>query len=442
MRSNRQGSDEWKKTVQGLQLPPGVKADLWAAEPHVANIVSFAFDEKGRCFVAETFRLHAGVTDNRSHMDWLDDDIACRTVGDRVAMYKKYLKGKFPTYEKEHRPRPPRRGQQGDRSRRQGERIRRRLYGRRGRHRSGVLAKGGSVWYTCIPDLWLPQGHQGRGPRGYQEIAPHRLRRSRLRSSATIRTACAWPRRQAVFLDRRPRAAYREGRQGARLGARHRAVLRCNPDGSELEIVATGLRNPQELAFDEFGNLFTGTTTRTAATRPAVQIVEGGDSGWRIGYQYLPGLGAWNSEKVWHTPATNTASYVVPPLAHIANGPSGLTYHPGTSLLPEKYQKHFFLCDFRGSGGGSGVHSFALKPKGASFELVDRQQFVWSVLATIATSARRRILRQRLGQWLGPHRQGPHLQGLRSGTAKDPAVAETKKLLAEGFKKTARMTNW
>jgi quinoprotein glucose dehydrogenase len=161
------------------------------------------------------------------------------------------------------------------------------------------------------------------------------------------------------------------------------SVLRCNPDGSELEIFATGLRNPQELAFDEFGNLFTGDNNADGGDSARwVHVVEGGDSGWRMSYQYLKGLGVWNDEKLWHTQATNTASYLLPPLAHIANGPSGLTYHPGTSLLPDKYAKHFFLCDFRGSGGGSGIHTFAVKPKGASFELVDREQFVWSVLAT------------------------------------------------------------
>src|SRR5205814_6990597 len=68
----------------------------------LANPVCFCIDEKNRFYVAETFRLHAGVTDIRGHMDWLDDDLASRTVADRVALYKKYLKQRVNEYGREH----------------------------------------------------------------------------------------------------------------------------------------------------------------------------------------------------------------------------------------------------------------------------------------------------------------------------------------------------
>jgi len=87
---------------QALQFDKALRVDLWAAEPMLANPVCFSFDEKGRCFVAETFRLNAGVTDNRSHNNWLDDDLASRTVEDRVKMYQRDAKNKFAQdYEKD-----------------------------------------------------------------------------------------------------------------------------------------------------------------------------------------------------------------------------------------------------------------------------------------------------------------------------------------------------
>src|SRR5690348_9613634 len=95
-------SKEPEMALGSFRMPDGVKASVWAAEPDVANPVSFCFDEKGRCYVAETFRLHHGVTDNRDHMDWIDDDLASRTVADRVALYKNHLGDKFRDYEKEH----------------------------------------------------------------------------------------------------------------------------------------------------------------------------------------------------------------------------------------------------------------------------------------------------------------------------------------------------
>src|SRR5262245_27410952 len=67
-------SDEAQKAIPRFQLDKSLKVEVWAAEPMLANPVAFTFDEKGICYVAETFRMHHGVTDTRGHMNWLDDD--------------------------------------------------------------------------------------------------------------------------------------------------------------------------------------------------------------------------------------------------------------------------------------------------------------------------------------------------------------------------------
>src|SRR5258708_33823585 len=87
-------SDEAQKALKRFRMPAGVEAKVWAAEPMLAHPVCFSFDEKGPCFVAETFRLHQGVTDNRNHMDWLADPIACRTLAHPAPMYCKKAKEK------------------------------------------------------------------------------------------------------------------------------------------------------------------------------------------------------------------------------------------------------------------------------------------------------------------------------------------------------------
>ncbi len=98
-------------------------------------------------------------------------------------------------------------------------------------------------------------------------------------------------------------------------------------------------------------------------------------------YQYLPDRGPWNREKLWHPQHEGQAAYIVPCIANITDGPSGITYYPGTGL-GDDYKGHFFVCDFRGSAANSCIHTWSQQPKGASYELVGARKFLEGMLVT------------------------------------------------------------
>src|SRR5216683_4206831 len=365
-------SDEAERAIKRFRVPKGFKVELFAAEPLLANPVCFSIDEKGRFYVAETFRLHDGVTDIRGHMNWLDDDLACKSVEDRVAMLKKFEGKNISNYA------------------RLSDRVRL-LEDTDGDGRAdkatvfadgfnnlpdgigaGLLARKGSVYYSDIPNLWLLRDTTGRGV-------------------ADVKKSLSY---------------------------------------------ASGLRNPQELVFDQYGNLWTGDNNSDAGD-PArwVYVAEGGDSGWRIGFQFIEkpnARGPWLSERLCYPQWDGQAAFIVPPIAIIANGPSGLAYNPGTGL-PDRYREHFFLCDFRGASG-SGVHSFAVKPKGASFEMVDRSEFIWEVLVTDGDFGYDGCFY--ISDWVNGWEKtgkGRIYRVYDPESVKQPIVAETKRLFAEGF---------
>ena len=159
-------------------------------------------------------------------------------------------------------------------------------------------------------------------------------------------------------------------------------MLRCELDGSDLEVVHRGLRNPQELAFDQWGDLITGDNNSDGGDKARlVQILPGADSGWRIGFQWLSDRGAWNREKMWHPRHPEQSAGIVPPIRNFADGPSGLAYDPGVGL-PDTFRDCFFLCDFRGAAGYSGIRTFRLSRSGAGYEVQDHDKLAWNTLAT------------------------------------------------------------
>ncbi len=435
-----EASEEPTQAIGRFRIPEGFEVSVWAAEPQLANPVAFCVDDQGRIYVAETFRHTDGVTDNRSHMQWLEDELAATTVEDRVAVYQKYLDDEtFQNYSALP------------------DRVRL-IEDRDGDGRAdfdsvfatdfddvadgigaGLLARDGNVWYTCIPDLWLLRDDDGDGKAD--------LRKS-LSTGYGVHVAFIGHDLHGLTFGPDGKLYFSIGdrglnvvtAEGERIEAPHTgSVLRCDSDGSNLELFATGLRNPQELAFDRYGNLFTVDNNSDGGDRARfVHIVEGGDSGWRIGYQYIESpnaRGPWNAENLWRPlEEGNDAAYLLPPLINVSDGPSGFTYNPGGAAMPARYDDHFFLADFRGTPGISGIRSFAVEPNGASFKMVDEHQFFWSILATDVDFGLDGglLISDWVEGWAKPGK-GRIYTLKASGTESDPSAAEVARLLDEGF---------
>jgi len=378
-------SDEGEKAMSRFALQDGFEIELFAAEPMLANPVCFYIDHQGRAYVAETFRLHHGVTDMRSHRDWLDDDLASRNNEERLITMKKNLGADFARYtEAEDRVRliEDLDGDgRADHATVFADGFKDALAG----IGAGLLVDRGEVYWACIPELWKLRDRDGDGVAEEREVLSsgygvhinflgHDLHGLRKGPDGRI------------YFSIGDRGLYIKTFDGRILDEPDTGcVLRCNPDGTNLEIVHRGLRNPQELVFDDYGNLFTGDNNSDGGDQARwVYIAEGGDSGWRIGYQWISKpnpRGQWNAEKMWHPYHEGQPAHLLPPLINLGAGPSGLAYYPGTGL-PDRYKKHFFLCDFRGAANMSLIHAFRVEPKGASFDVVGRHDFMNHALAT------------------------------------------------------------
>ena len=434
-------SDEGQKAIKRFTYPSGWKAELWAAEPDVAHGVAFHVADDARVFVAESFRAWRGVPDIRGIMSWLDEDLACRSVDDRLAMMQRHLKpeemaGYYRNTERVRLLRDTKGTGKADLSTVFAENFATPLDG----VAAGVFAKGRDVFFANIPNVWHLRDDNGDGVADQRRSISygHGIRVGFL--GHDLHGLVFGPDGRLYF-SIGDRASMLKTDGGKVVGTPDAgAVFRCEPDGSGIEMVYMGLRNPQDLVFDEWGDLFTGDNNSDGGDQARwTWLVENGDSGWRIGWQFLESgnapnpRGPWNSEKMWHPQNDAQPAWVTPPIKNITSGPSGVSYYEGTGAGPE-WNGTFTLCDFRGSSSGSGIVKFRLKPKGAGFEIVDDEKFIWSVNATD-------------GHWgpdgafwlldwydgwepVGKGRIYRFSDPKHSGA---PIVAETKALLAKGF---------
>lgn len=365
-------SDEPLKAMKKFQLPAGFRSALWASEPLLGNPVAFCFDEQGRAFVAETFRYRTSVLDIRHYMLMLEDDLASRSTDDRIAFTKKHFPNDWQKLEIETEIVRLVEDKDGD-----GRAEVSSVYAGEMKTlldgiNSGVLAYNGRLWCTNIPNLWQFTGLTRDGKAEKRES---------LSFGYGVRYSFTGHDMHGLALGPDGRLYFSFGDRGAHVRTKEGntlpfpdegAVFRCEQDGTNLEVVYRGLRNPQELAFDNHGNLFTGDNDCDQGDRERwVYIVEGGDAGWRVGWQHPP-LGKdhnmWLTEHIWEPrdAAKIQPAYILSPILNIPDGPSGVVHNPGTGL-PAQFDDAFFVCGFKGSSARSAISWWKVKEHGAGF---------------------------------------------------------------------------
>ena len=432
----------------------GVKMSVVAshATTGVSSPAAFVVAPDGRLFVSETYRYRLGVEDDRSNLYWYHDDLASNTTEDRRKLLVKWADKKPANWytlnsEKIRILSPSATDGSFAKSSIYADGFNGMLDGTAG----GILIYGDTVYFDCIPNIWIlrdsSKEHKAQEKKVLQDGFGVRISLSGHDLSGVV-----------VGYDGRiwgsggDRGFNFTTREGIKYNSKNKgAVFRYEPDGSNFEVIHTGLRNPKEIAFDEWGNLVTVDNNSDQGDEARiVYIVEGADSGWEMEHQAMHtfhheiGLevrppSRWMTERMWELQNSVQPAYMIPPSGYICAGPSGVSYYPGVGSL-ESERGHFQVCDYRGSSPASGVWSFKLEPQGAGMKLVESHKLLWGIAATDVDYdwQGRLLVSDFIGGWES-HEDG-RIVALEATQPKNvEAVVEVKKIAGTDFgKKSAK----
>lgn len=384
------------KALAGVVIPEGSMLAIEATyeKQKIKSPTALTFDDKGNVYIAETHRFREGVEDDRSNLFWYLDDLQSMKVEDRRALHKKWESKRSNAYmtkvsEVIRRLSDTDGDGKLDKSKVFADGFNDVLDGTA----AGIFYYDGAIYFACIPKIYKMLDENGDGVADKKEIVEEGFGVRISLSGHDMNGFTLGPdgRIYGTIGDRGYSLITKEGKEYHY--PNEGALFRFEPDGTGFEIVHTGLRNPKEISFDEFGNAFTvdNNSDQGDAAR-IVYLVEGGDTGWQmehqtmhtfhrsIGLEKRP-LSRWMDEKMWEMRNESQPAYILPPSALLTSGPSGLTYHPGVGFL-ESEKGRFLICDYKGGAASSGIWSFAMEADGAGMKMSDARKFNWGVAAT------------------------------------------------------------
>ncbi|MCI0705589.1 MAG: CotH kinase family protein [Planctomycetia bacterium] len=138
-----------------------------------------------------------------------------------------------------------------------------------------------------------------------------------------------------------------KGKDGKTIVLRGGGIVRVRPDGTELEIFCTGLRNPFDIAIDPFMNLFTRDNTNDGA-------------GWDTRVSHLIQTGRYGYTQLF----ANFTDEIMPTLGAFGGG--GGT--GGLFVQDPRWPRKFRNALFTGDWGRSEVYFHELKKNGPTFD--------------------------------------------------------------------------
>jgi quinoprotein glucose dehydrogenase len=367
----------------------GLERTLVAEQPLLKNPVSVSVDVDGTIYVTETARRKVADLDIREFMKygWVPRDVALTSVEEKRAFFEEQLDGKKDfsgTSLRDH-------NRDGKTDVRDLTAISEKVIRLTDKDGDGVydtsnvfaegfntevtgiaagtLAWRGDVYATIAPDVWKLRDTDGDGKADKRESIAHGFGIHIAYAGHDMHGLTPGPDGKLYWSigDKGSNVTTKDGKN--HYAPHEGAVLRCHPDGSGFEIFARGLRNPQEIAFDKYGNLFSvdNDADFKGDRERFLHITEGSDTGWRNYYQYIgSAYNPFMAESIWEPAGEYQPAYITPTNGNFTDGPSGFAYNPGTALNG-KYADAFFVTEFPKGN----LLSFTVKPKGASFEIAE-----------------------------------------------------------------------
>ena len=344
-----------------------VKPFKWSGDINVPDPTACSVDEAGNVYVSSTTRRKAADLDIREHSAWTSDDVALTSVEEKLAFYQRML---APGVMKQPRGGLKDHNKDGSIDWKDLTTPKEKIYKLADTDHDGiadkitVFAEGfnspisgiaagvlyfdGWVYLAAIPDVWRLKDTDGDGVADLKELVA---------TGFGVHIAYAGHDMHGLRLGPDGRIYWSIGdkglnvisKEGKRFAYPHQgAVVRCEPDGTNFEVFAHGVRNIQEIAFDDLGNVIgvDNDADQPKERERLVYLLEGSDSGWRNQHQYQKTESRWMKENIWMPKGQiDQPLSIIPPITNYSDGPAGFLREPGHALDGE-FRGHFFLNQF------------------------------------------------------------------------------------------------